>query len=242
MSVSIGTLSSSFRGDDLADSGLPRPANRSELREQGKPAAPQLRQRRRPVVLGQSALRIDDQARQRNEPAPLVQYDEAAVPRQVGAFEDVAPQLVCRDAIRFAADRRPGSCGLVERRQVLSPACQRLQRRQLETGGRALGQETVELAHVGQARIERRDDLCRDGVEAARLDERAPLRVVVDLDGQALHPDDADVPFREVVQLGSDSGLPTVRPDAEPEPADRAGLVPLEGRGGEAHDFAVLQR
>ncbi len=113
---------------------------------------------------------------------------------------------------------------------------------QAQTGGRSLGQETVELAQVGQARIERRDDLCRDGVEAARLDERAPLRVVVDLDGQALDPDGAGVLFREVAQLGSDSGFPAVGPDAEPEPAARAGLVPFERRGGEAQDFAVLQR
>ena len=36
----------------------------------------------------------------------------------------------------------------------------------------------------------------RDGAEAARLDERAPVRVVVDLDRQALHPDGAGVLFR----------------------------------------------
>src|SRR5439155_26367679 len=77
---------------------------------------------------------------------------------------------------------------------------------------------------------------------AARLDEPAPVRIVVELDGEALHPNRPGMSFREVVEGGPDPTSPLVRPDADPEPADNSGLVPLDRGSGEAQDLAALER
>jgi hypothetical protein len=46
--------------------------------------------------------------------------------------------------------------------------------------------------------------------------------------------------FRLRIESRTDAAPSSVRPNADPEPANDAGLVPLDGRGGEAGEIGVL--
>src|SRR5438093_12935754 len=55
-------------------------------------------------------------------------------------------------------------------------------------------------------------------------------------------PNRPGMPFREVVEGGPDPTARPVRPDADPEPADDSGLVPLDRGSSEAPDLAAHER
>src|SRR5204863_326496 len=116
------------------------------------------------------------------------------------------------------------------------------QRPQLEAGRRRLGLDGVQLAEVGHPRIERRDNLGRDGFQAPRFDELAPLGIVVDLDGQALDADLAGVPFGEVVERRSDSSSPPVGSDADPDPAAGVDVRLIAVLPDEIEEIAITLR
>src|SRR5262249_56909265 len=88
--------------------------------------------------------------------------------------------------------------------------------------------------------VERRDDLGGNRLEAARLGEPASGRIVVDLDRQAPNAQRISMAFRLFVQRRSDTPASPVGPNPDPEPADRAGLVPLDVGRREAQRLAPL--
>ena len=80
-----------------------------------------------------------------------------------------------------------------------------------------------------------------DAFEGAGLDEPSPRRIVVDLNGQTLRSHGARVCFRLRIESRTDAAPSSVQPDADPQPANDAGLVPLDGRGREAEELGVLE-
>src|SRR5262249_61671661 len=91
---------------------------------------------------------------------------------------------------RFRSPPRPPGAAAFEDPAAPSwPPCHRVRRLGADPGARRSLLEPVELAEIGLAWIEHRDDLRRDRAEAPRFDEAAPVGIVVDLDREGAHSD-----------------------------------------------------